>query len=83
MIQFFLFMSAFLAAMLVFDYMRTRNKVHGSTIEQELEEARNEIMHLKERVQHLETIVTADEDDVWGMRNKSGSSYDKESPINS
>jgi hypothetical protein len=78
MFQFLLFMSAFLTAMLFFDYIKTRNMVRKSTIEKSLSDAQNEIAALKERIQHLEAIVTADSDDIWGERNNSTSQFDRE-----
>lgn len=76
MFQFLLLMSAFLTAMLFFDYIKTRNMVRKSTIEKELNDAKEELAHLKERIQHLEAIVTADTEDVWGERNNSANNYD-------
>lgn len=67
MIQFLMVLAAFLIGMLFFDYIKTRNLVRGRLLEEDLFRANEKISGLERRIEHLETIVSEEENHSEGV----------------
>lgn len=73
-----LFIVFFFGGLVLIDFFRKKDLLLSKDLMKQLNELENEVIHLKDRIEHLETIASEDDFDLWqAERNKKGKTNDK------